>query len=155
MGQNTLADDLGYWKDYILPSGIADIPLNQLGRTRLKAWSFQTVKKYGMKKKYFSNVKRTLNSLLDYAVDEEIIDMNKLKSIKLNNNQYKPATFKEENEEIFSEREQQLVMEEAENDSNATGSALPLGICILFLTGMRVGELCALRNCDILLLACG
>lgn len=149
VGQNTLADDLGYWKDYILPSGIADIPLNQLGRSKLKEWSYQTVKKYGMKKKYFSNVKRTLNSLLDYAVDEEIIDMNKLKSIKLNNNLYKPATFKEENEEVFSEQEQQLVMEEAENDSNATGSALPLGICILFLTGMRVGELCALRNCDI------
>lgn len=113
MGQNTLADDLGYWKDYILPSGIADIPLNQLGRSKLKEWSYQTIKKYGMKKKYFSNVKRTLNSLLDYAVDEEIIDMNKLKSIKLNNNLYKPATFKEENEEVFSEQEQQLVMEEA------------------------------------------
>ncbi len=149
MGQNTLADDLGYWKDYILPSGIADIPLNQLGRTKLKTWSCQTVTKYGMKKKYFANVKRTLNSLLDYAVDEELIDVNRLRSIKLNSHLYKPAAFKEENEEVFSEQEQQLVMEEAENDCKATGSALPLGICILFLTGMRVGELCALRNCDI------
>ena len=107
------------------------------------------VSKYGMKKKYFANVKRTLNSLLDFAVDEEIIEMNKLRGIKLNNHLFKPATFKEENEEVFTEEEQELVMKEAENDSREHEYTIPLGICILFLTGLRIGELCALRNCDI------
>lgn len=149
VSQNTLADDLSYWKKYISTSDIADIPLNQLGRTKLKAWACETVAKYKMKKKYFANVKRTLNSILDYAVDEEIIEINRLRGIKLNNHLFTPVTFKEENEEVFTEEEQELVMQEAENDSREHDSALPLGICILFLTGMRVGELCALRNCDI------
>lgn len=148
VGMNTLADDLAYWKDYIEDS-IADIPLSQLGRTKLKAWGCRIIKDHSMKKKYFSNIKRTLNSMLDYAVDEEIIEANRLKDIKFNANLFRPVTPKEENEEVFTEKEQQLVMEEAEKDSMENDSALPLGICILFLTGMRVGELCALRNCDI------
>lgn len=144
-----MADDLEYWEKYILPHDIANIPLGQLGRAKLKAWSCEVVKKYGMKKKYFSNVKRTLNSLLDYAVDEEIIEINKLRSITLNPHLFTPAAFKEENEDVFTEEEQELVMKEAETDSRDHNSAIPLGICILFLTGLRVGELCALRNCDI------
>ena len=149
VGQNTLADDLSYWKKYIVNSGIANIPLNQLRRSQLKAWSCEAVLKYGMKKKYFANVKRTLNSLLDFAVDEEIIEINYLRGIRLNKNLYQPAAFKEEHEEVFTEAEQELVMKEAENDSREHDSAIPLGICVLFLTGLRVGELCALRNCDI------
>jgi len=149
VGQNTLADDLSYWKKYVVNSDIANIPLNQLRRSQLKAWSCEVVSKYGMKKKYFANVKRTLNSLLDFAVDEEIIEINYLRDIRINKNLYRPATLKEENEEVFTEEEQELIMKEAENDSTEHNSALPLGICILFLTGLRVGELCVLRNCDI------
>ena len=57
--------------------------------------------------------------------------------------------FHEENEEAFTRQEQELVMHEAELDSKDKNSALPLGICSLFLTGMRVGELCGLQYRDI------
>lgn len=149
VGRNTLADDLEYWKKYIVTSKIADIALSQLSRTDLKKWSYETITSHKMKKKYFANVKRTLNSLLDFAVDEELLTINHLRSIKINSHLYTPTSFKEENEEVFTEQEQALVMKEAENDSKEHDSAIPLGICILFLTGMRIGELCALRNCDI------
>lgn len=147
--KNTLADDLRNWNTYIAPSEIADIPLNQLGRSKLKAWASRLVTEYSMKKKYFDNIRTVVNSMLDFAVDEEYIEVNKLKGIKLNNHLFKPTTFKEEQEEVFTEQEQQLVMQEAEKDSQDNDSALPLGICILFLTGLRVGELCALRYGDI------
>lgn len=146
---NTLADDLEYWNKYIASSNIASIPLSQLGKTKLKAWACELISRHQMKKKYFSNVKRTLNSLLDFAVDEELLDVNHLRNIKINSRLYTPAAFKEELEEVFTEQEQMQVMKEAEDDSREQNSALPLGICLLFLTGMRVGELCALRNCDI------
>lgn len=123
VGMNTLADDLAYWKDYIEDS-IADIPLSQLGRTKLKAWGCRIIKDHSMKKKYFSNIKRTLNSMLDYAVDEEIIEANRLKDIKFNANLFRPVTPKEENEEVFTEKEQQLVMEEAEKDSKTADGGL-------------------------------
>lgn len=150
VGQNTLADDIEYWQKYIVTNSIADIPLNQLSRTTLKHWCYELIKKYNMKKKYFANVKRTLKSILDFAVDEELLEINHLQSIKINSHLYKPATFKEENEEVFTEQEQEQVMKEAEKDSQEHDSTIPLGICILFLTGLRVGELCALRNCDIM-----
>lgn len=149
ISRNTLADDLEYWKKYIATDKIADIPLNQLSRTALRQWSGKIITNHKMKKKYFANVKRTLNSLLDFAVDEELLSINHLRSIKINSHLYTPTSFKKENEEVFTEQEQELVMKEAENDSREHDSAIPLGICILFLTGMRIGELCALRNCDI------
>lgn len=149
VSRNTLADDLEYWKKYIATDKIADIPLSQLSRTALRLWSCEIIKNHKMKKKYFANVKRTLNSLLDFAVDEELLSINHLRSIKINSHLYTPTSFKAENEEVFTDQEQELVMKEAENDSKEHDSAIPLGICILFLTGMRIGELCALRNCDI------
>lgn len=149
ISRNTLADDLEYWKKYIATDKIADIPLNQLSRTALRQWSGKIITNHKMKKKYFADVKRTLNSLLDFAVDEELLSINHLRSIKINSHLYTPTSFKKENEEVFTEQEQELVMKEAENDSREHDSAIPLGICILFLTGMRIGELCALRNCDI------
>ncbi len=149
VGRNTLADDLEYWKKYIATDKIADISLSQLSRTALRLWSCEIIKKHKMKKKYFANVKRTLNSLLDFALDEELLSINHLRSIKINSHLYTPTSFKAENEEVFTDQEQELVMKEAENDSKEHDSAIPLGICILFLTGMCIGELCALRNCDI------
>lgn len=149
VSRSTLADDIRNWEKYIATGTIADIPLNQLTRSKLKAWACHLVTEHSMKKKYFDNIRTVLNSLLDYAVDEEYIEMNKFRSIRLNSHFYKPAAFKEENEEAFTRQEQELVMREAEQDSRDNGSALPLGICILLLTGLRIGELCGLRNGDI------
>ena len=147
--QNTLADDVRNWNMYIANSEIADIPLRELSKVRLKVWANRLITEHSMKRKYFNNVKTVINSLLDFAVDEEYIDVNKLRGIKINKHLYKPATQKEQNEEVFTEQEQELVMKEAELDSQDKQSAIPLGICLLFLTGLRVGELCALRFCDI------
>lgn len=149
VSKNTLADDIRNWETYIATSSIADTPLNQLTRPKLKSWANQMVRENSMKKKYFNNIRTVLNSLLDYAVDEEYIETNKFRSVKLNSHLYKTATFKEEHEEAFTEEEQALVMQEAVQDSFDTNSAIPLGICILFLTGMRIGELCGLRYGDI------
>ena len=146
---NTLADDISNWEKYISNSEIADIPLNQLSRSKLKAWANQLITKYSMKKKYYSNIRSVLNSLLDFAVDEDLIDTNNFRNLKLNAHLFTPPTLKAENEEVFTPQEQKLVMQEAEEDSMNNHSAIPLGICLLFLTGMRVGELCGLRYGDI------
>ncbi|MCM1058295.1 MAG: site-specific integrase [Firmicutes bacterium] len=149
VSKSTLADDIRNWEKYILPSRIAELPLEQLTKPVLKTWAYQIVTENCMKKKYYDNIRTVLNSLLDYAADAEYIEANKFRAIRLNGHLYKPAAFKEENEEAFTRREQELVMREAEEDSRATDSALPLGICILFCTGIRVGELCGLQYGDI------
>ena len=73
---NTFAKDINNWNKYIANHAIADIPLKQLRKSTLKAWSSQLITKYSMKKKYYANIKAVLNSLLDFAVDEELIDIN-------------------------------------------------------------------------------
>ena len=149
VSRNTLAKDIKNWDKYIAVSNISDTPLNQLNKALLKLWASQLVTGYSMKKKYFNNIKTVLNSMLEYASDNGYIESNCLKDIKLNSRLFQAASIKEENEEVFTIQEQELIMKEAELDSQNNSSALPLGICILFLTGMRVGELCGLQYGDI------
>lgn len=146
---NSAAINERMWQNYIENSDIADIPLAELTRTELKKWACKLITTHAMKKKYFDGIRDVINLLLDYAVDEKYIDINCFKGVRINKNLYQSATLKEENEEVFTEQEQKLVMQAAESDSKQKRSALPLGICILFLTGMRISELCGLRYGDI------
>ena len=147
--KSTLADDIANWNKYIASSEISDISLQNLSTKMLKDWAAQLLNEHQMKRKYFNNIKSVLNSLLDYAVGDDIIEINKFRHIKFNKHLFQPPTLKAEQEEVFSEQEEKLVMREAEFDSDNTHSAIPLGICLLFLTGLRVGELCALQYGDI------
>lgn len=149
VNSNTLIKDIRHWETYIEPSDIADVPLQQLRRSQLKAWANGLIKEYAMKRKYFNNVKTVLNSLLDFAVDEDYIANNHLRNLKINSRLFKPDDIKKEHEEAFTHQEQELIIKEAELDSLKTSSAIPLGICILFYTGLRVGELCGLKYGDI------
>jgi integrase len=147
--QSTLADDIRNWQRYIADSNISDIPLTQLTKAILKQWTNSLLTEHHMTKKYFGNIRILLNSMLDYAADAEYIEQNKFRDIRPNNNLFKIKALKAENEEVFTAQEQRMVMQEAERDSEEKNSAIPLGICLLFLTGLRVGELCALRYGDI------
>jgi len=48
-GMNTLADDITYRKDYI-SGGIGDIPLDQLGKSKLKTRGYRIIKDHSMKR---------------------------------------------------------------------------------------------------------
>lgn len=149
VSSNSMIINERMWKNYIENSDISTIPLKELSRSTLKAWASELIVKHTMKKKYFDSIRDVINLLLDFAVDENYIDSNCFRGVKINKKLFKAPDIKEENEDVFTEQEQYLVMQESKTDSAQGDSALPLGICILFLTGMRVGELCGLRYGDI------
>lgn len=146
---NTLALDVKNWENYILYSNIVDIPLKNLNRTELKKWANHLLKENSITQKYFNNIKTVLNSLLDFAVDEGYIESNMFRNIKLSKNKFAQDALKDAQEEVFTKKEQEQIMSAAEQASKETHSALPLAICILFFTGIRIGELCGLKYKDI------
>lgn len=145
----TYDKDKKLWKNFFKDSAIASMPLTDLDRVILKKWAYDIIERNSMTKKYFYNVASLLNHLLDYAVDKSYISMNPYRGTKLNKHAYAPPTPKKEFDEVFTKEEQKAVMLEAEKASIDLHSALPLGICVLFLTGLRSGELCALKYKDI------
>lgn len=141
---NTWSKDIKFWTTYIEPNEISNIPLSRLTRADLDTWANEITSLHPMTKKYYNNIKSTFNSLLNFAVKKELLETNRLKDVKVNRNKFVPKAPKEEFEEVFSREERKLIYQKARNDSLSKNSAIPLGIILLFNTGIRVGELCAL-----------
>lgn len=147
---NTLAKTMNTWKRFFAADDISDIPMSELNRMYLKAWATNLIKTNALTRHYFnSEIKTVINGLLDYAVELELISVNKFRSIKINSRIFRPRKINEETEDVFTLDEERAIMQQAEADSQVTGSGVPLGICILFCTGVRIGELCALQWGDI------
>lgn len=102
-----------------------------------------------MKEKYFKNVRGTLNKMLNYAVDNQWIPRNLIANVSIHKDHLTPKAKHTDTELVFEDWEQKSVCKYAYEDSMKTKSGVPLGIPFLFLTGIRDGELCALKWRDI------
>lgn len=106
-------------------------------------------KKPDMKEKYFKNVRGTLNQMIKFAIDNNWISKNPIENVSIHKDHLAPKTVHADNELIFEDWEREKVCELAYEDSANTNSSLPLAIPLLFQTGLRDGELCALKWKDI------
>ncbi len=146
----TLEKNIRSWKRFFASSYIVSVPLRDLTRFELKAFVTSLVRQHPMTRHYYnSEIKSILNSLLDYAVELDAVDINRFRSVKMHSKLFKPKQLKDDMEDVFTLKEECKIMDLAEDDAWISGTAVPLGICILFCTGIRVGELCALKWGDI------
>ncbi len=102
-----------------------------------------------LKEKYFKNVHGTLNQMFKFAVDNQWLAKNPLEKITIHKDHLAPKITHKDDELIFEDWERKKVCELAYEDFNKSKETLPLGIPFLFLTGVRDGELCALKWKDI------
>lgn len=103
-----------------------------------------------MTRKYWTNVKGSLNQIFQYAIDHDYLQRNPFNNIKLNKDFFAtPQKIKEE-DTVFSTEEQKSIIALAEADAQKTRKSEPLGILILFNLALRDGELCGLKWGDIL-----
>lgn len=102
-----------------------------------------------MKEKYFKNVRGTLNQMIKFAIDNNWISKNPIEKISIHKDHLAPKTVHTDNELIFEDWEREKMCQLAYEDSANTKSSLPLAIPLLFQTGLRDGELCALKWKDI------
>lgn len=100
-------------------------------------------KKPNMKKQYWRNIHGTINSILAFAGSKALVDL-QIHRDKLAHSQRKTSE-----QRIFFDDEKKSVKALAYEDAEATGTCMPLGIPLIFCTGIRDGELCALHWRDI------
>lgn len=146
----TLEKNIRSWNKFFVPTDIINISFEKLTRFYLKAWASNLVRTYSMTRHYYnSEVKSMLNGLLDYAVELDYLELNRFRSVKLNSRVFKPDQIKDDIEDVFTLDEELRIIDAAKDDAEIFASGIPLGICILFYTGIRVGELCALKWSDL------
>ena len=100
-------------------------------------------------RKNYSNIKTLLNGIFSYALSEihlKCISMSSLlKDYKIPDKKFKKVLVKDE-EQVYSEED---VLKIAEYIIENYTSTRELGVLLTFLTGLRNGELVALKNTDI------
>lgn len=146
----TLQKNMRAWERFFASDDIARMDVADITRFYLRAWCSDVVREHSLTRHYFnSEIKAMLNSLLDYAVDLDLAASNVMRSVKINSRLFRAPAMKEDVEDVFSLDEERRILKAAELDAQKHRDAVPLGICILFLTGLRIGELCALKWGDI------
>lgn len=108
----------------------------------------EQIPKFDLTAKAFSNLKTIVRGFLKRAKKRNLITFNVeevFQELDTSDTDFK-RVIKEDYEEVFSEDEMPIIIEYLENNLDIRN----LGILLMFVTGLRVGELATLRNSDFL-----
>ena len=135
-------------------SDIAKVPINKLTKMKLDEWACKKVEAAKHKKKQYDDITTFMRQGLDWAVENGLIPTNVFRQVKLDNRVMFEAERKKPSEtQVFTKNEVLKIYECARRDFEKGRCTIhklaPLAIMFMFQTGLRVGELCALRYEDV------
>lgn len=141
------------WKRYFENSEIVDKPLSSLGPDELKLWVFDMITAYDMDKHQFANFHSIIFQMFAYAVKQGYLRTNpfdKIDDLWAATNEKEPRP--DEEMAFLPEEHKPLIdycWEQYNNDRYLVQKFVPLAVVFSFYTGLRNGELAALRFSDI------
>ena len=139
-----------YNKFYLSEKDFINMPLKDMKPVFLDEWAHDMIKRYDMTKKMYYNMSIILRQCLDFAVDKEYISENPFSKVKINTKLFRRVKKKSGETEVYTEEEEKkLVLDMLRRFNNDTTNTAPLAVILLFETGLRIGELCALKFEDI------
>ena len=142
------------WKRYYEGSDIAQKPIREITKLDLDQFVHRTIKMFNMDRHQYGNFSLILRQELNYAVDLGIIDENPFNHVTVVKQRVLRVEKKKPDEtQVFSSEELVMIYEQAGEDfrkNRRTKHKLaPLGVMFLFQTGLRLGEVSALRFDDV------
>ena len=147
---NTVKRNAQDWKNYYENDPIVDIPIRYFTCQQLKDWAHKKIRDNDFSKKQYYNMIVIMNKLFEYAKDSLLIDKNIWKDVKINTKLLKKNPKKSNETQIYFIDEKIKLVSYAlsrfkKNPKNIGALAIPL----MFLTGMRIGEVVALKYEDL------
>lgn len=137
------------WDNYYLNDSIIDKPLKDLNFDTLQEWALRKVREKELTKKQYYNMTVIIRQSLDYAVQKKLIDENPFQKVHIESKLFKVKRKPSNKKEVFLTDEQPLIESEAFRDFEETGFTACLAIPLAFQTGLRLGEIVALKETDI------
>lgn len=142
------------WKTYYSNSEIIKVPLKRLTKIALDSFVHETIKRYNMNKHAYGNFTVIINQMLDYAVELQLVDENLFKKVKVNKRSVlTPEIKKVDGSQIYYKEEVEEFFKLADQDFNnkvyKKHQLAPLAAEFLFVTGLRIGEVCSVRYEDL------
>lgn len=140
------------WKKFYLPySKIIDKPIVELTVHELDIWVHSLIKQYDMTKTCYYTMTILIRQMLDYAVEPlGIITENPFRQVKLQKKMLRKPIKKDDESQVFLLDETPKIIEAALSDFNENPlNTAPLTVVLGFLTGLRLGEMAAIKEKDI------
>ena len=138
------------WNTYYKDSTIIKVELSKMTVGDLSEWLLELIAKRNLTKKKYVEVKGLMNQLYDYCISHNMVQINLPRQIAMpSKNVFVEPEAKPEEEIIYSSDTKSEVIKEALAQFEKTKNTAYLAICLNFNLALRVGELVALRECDI------
>lgn len=137
------------WDNYYQNDSLIDIPLTQLDYDVLQEWALKKVRIHELTKKQYYNMTVIIRQSLDYAVQKKKIVENPFSNVRIDSKLFKIKKKPEDETQVFLLDEQPQIEAEAYRDFQETGYSACLAIPFAFQTGLRLGEIVAIKESDI------
>ena len=153
--QGTIVRINAAWKRYYAGTDIVHRPIKKLDYITLHEWALRLVgNQCDMTKKEYYNCSIIMRQCLEYAYEKGYIERNPFARVKISGKKFRRVVKKPASTEVFFESEEYAIKEYAwmcfKNNRHFHQKLTPLAILFLFQTGLRVGEICALKYSDII-----
>ena len=140
------------WNRWLTNDPIVDRPLVTIDYIAFNMWAHGMVKgenviKQPMTNKQYYNMITVVKGCLDYAVEKKVISENPFWRIKIKKQLFHVSKkeFEDDRDQVFSEDEFPEVRELALKEYYETRDEVALAVYVISYTGMRAGEVCALK----------
>ena len=142
------------WKRCYENSPIVDKPIRELKKLELDEWAHSLIREHDMTKTMYYNMSLIMRQCLDYAVDLEIVEDNQFRKVKVDGRRmFRKVRKKKDSTQVYSKDEVIILFQKAwddfRNSTRLVYRLAPLAMMFQFFTGVRIGELCALKFSDI------
>ena len=142
------------WNRFYKDSSIVDKPIRDLKKLELDEWAHSLIREHDMTKTQYYNMSLIMRQCLDYAVDLEIIDDNQFRKVNVDGRRmFRKVRKKKDSTQVYTKDEVIILFQKAWNDfefsTRLVYKLAPLAMMFQFFTGVRIGELCALKFSDI------
>lgn len=138
----TLREYMNIWNKTLSSSDIVQIPIKDISRIDFVNYFRLITKDRQMKKKYFNNVKSILNGVMNYAVEQNIIEHNPIIDIDCKQFSFMPVNHKND---VITIDERERILEHLKKDNSISSLAIQFD----FYMVLRIAELQALKWTDI------
>ena len=142
------------WKKFYENDPIVDRRIRELTKLELDEWIHAKIREYDMTKNIYFNMSLIIRQCLDYAVELEVMEENLFRKVKVDaRRMFRKVHKKKDSTQVYSKDEVILIFREAwndfENSKRLVYRLAPLAVMFQFQTGLRIGELCAVKFSDV------
>lgn len=138
------------WDNYYKDTPIITIPIIKLEYDTLQEWALRIVKKKKLTKKQYYNMSIIIRQSLDYAVQKKLLSDNPFSKVTVDKKLFRAKKKPQDNTQVFLTDEQPLIEAESRKDFAETGATTCLAVPLAFQTGLRLGEIVAIKESDII-----